>query len=71
MDGIITQIQNKGGDFVNTIALLTLLEGILTKSPTVIADVNATLAKLGADKGNFVNETKDILAGALQALTDI
>ena len=29
---------------MNLVALLTLLEGVLTKSPTVIADVQATMS---------------------------
>lgn len=56
---------------MNLVALLTLLEGVLTKSPTVIADVQATIVSTGADKAGFVSEVKDVLTGALKILGDL
>ena len=50
--------------------ILTLLEGIITKSPTVISDVKATMTQVGADTG-VLAKIKDILTGALKVLTDL
>lgn len=56
---------------MNLVALLTLLEGVLTKSPTIIADVQQTITTTGADKTGFISQVKDVLNGALAVLDQL
>lgn len=56
---------------MNLAVILTLLEGVVTKSPTVIADVEATVKQFGLDKTSVLKEIEDVLSGALKVLEDV